>query len=157
MYKHPKHYRGESSLLDPHRVKLGPESRPVAVRWVFGTAELRSAERNCSIPTLSLIQLIQQVFIPAWGVRCRGIHGCRQHCWVSPKLYSGRSLCAGGVSWGLTVTQALPAWPGSHLRPKYITACPRWRPRPSHKVQGFRPFGRTAPTWCWRKHHIWVR
>lgn len=55
--------------------ELGPESGSVAVRWVFGKADLRSAERDGSIPALYLIQLIQQVFIPAGGVGRRGLHG----------------------------------------------------------------------------------
>lgn len=135
----------------------GPESGSIVVRWVFGKADLRSAEGDGSVAALSLVQLIQQVFIPAGGVGRRRLHGGGQNRRVSTELYSRRCLCAGCVGRGLAVTQVLSVSPGPHFCPKHITASPRWGPRPGHKVKGFGAFGSTATTGSWREHKIWIR
>lgn len=136
--------------------ELGPESGSVAVRRVFRKADLWSAKRDGSIPGLSLIQLIQQVCLPAGGVRRRCFHGGGQHRRVSTKLYSRRSLCAGRVGGGVAVTQVMSVSPLPRFRPEHVAARPGWRPRPSHKVKGFGAFGSTATTGSWREHDVWI-
>lgn len=134
----------------------GPEPWSVAVRWVFGKAELRSAERDRPVPALSLVQLIQQVLVLAGGVGRRGVHGGGQDRRVSAELHGGRSLCAGRVCGGLAAALVLSVHPGPRLRPEHVAARPRWRPRTGHKVQGFGPFGSTAAPGGRGKHDVGV-
>lgn len=140
-----------------YRFKLRPsdlEPGIEAERWIFGKADLGSAERNRFVATLHLILLIQQVLILSGGEGCRGLHRGGQNCRISSKLGSGRSLCAGGVGRGLTVTQSLSVCPGSRLRPENVAAC-TWRwPRSHHKVQGFGAFWSAAAPGRWRKNQV---
>lgn len=128
----------------------------MAIRGVFGKAGLGLTEWYGSIPALSLIQPIQQVFLLPGRVGRRGLHWGGQDRRVPTELHGRGSLYAGGVGGGLAAAQVLSVPPGPCFRPKLVAVGPRGGPRPGHEVKGFGAFRSTAATGSWREHKIWI-